>query len=115
MHWRATLTINRRPIVTTGTPPNNLMQIVFSLKWLVIVRCRLNDGSSVTLDRHRLARERDIEDSVRRAINLIEIQDRRHIDEVVSVAVRDIWLTQLMRENHPSFALMQAVHFSAAA
>jgi hypothetical protein len=72
--------------------------------------------SSVTLDRHRLARqacealyarhclipgERDIEDWVRRAIYLVELQDRRHLDEVVSAKVRDSWLNQLMREKYP--------------
>jgi len=76
----------------------------------------LLSDSSVTLDRHRLARqarealyarhclipgERDIEDWVRRAIYLVELQDRRHLDEVVSAKVRDNWLNQLMREKYP--------------
>jgi hypothetical protein len=72
--------------------------------------------SSVTLDRHRLAQQarealyarrclipgdRDIEDWVRRAIYLIELQDRRYLDEVVPAKVRDNWLNQLMREKYP--------------
>jgi hypothetical protein len=75
----------------------------------------LLSDSSVTLDRHRLARqarealyarrclipgERDIEDWVRRAIHLVELQDRRHLDEVVPAKVRDNWLNQLMREKY---------------
>jgi hypothetical protein len=36
--------------------------------------------------------ERDIEDWVRRAIQLVEPQDRRHLDEVVPAKVRDSWL-----------------------
>jgi hypothetical protein len=58
----------------------------------------LLSDSSVTLDRHRLARQarevlcarhclipggRDIEDRLRRAIHLVELEDRRHLDEVV--------------------------------
>jgi TnpA family transposase len=73
-------------------------------------------GSAVTLDRHRLAQqarealysrrclipgERDIEDWVRRAICLIELQDRRYLDEAVPAKVRDNWLIQLMREKYP--------------
>jgi hypothetical protein len=76
----------------------------------------LLSDSSVTLDRHRLARQarealyarhclipsdRDIEDWVRRAIHLVELQDRRHLDEVVPANVRDNWLKQLMREKYP--------------
>lgn len=76
----------------------------------------LLSDSSVTLDRDRLARqarealyarqclipsEREIEDWVRRAIYLVELQDRRHLDEVVTVTVRDSWLNQLMREKYP--------------
>jgi hypothetical protein len=76
----------------------------------------LLSDSSVTLDRHRLAQQarealyarrclipgdRDIEDWVRRAIYLIELQDRRYLDEVVPAKVRDNWLSQLMREKHP--------------
>ena len=64
--------------------------------------------SSVTLDRHRLAQqarealyarcclipgERDIEDWVRRAIYLIELQDRRCLDEAVPARIRDNWLS----------------------
>jgi len=71
---------------------------------------------SVTLDRHRLAQrareslyarrclipgDRDIEDWVRRAICLIELQDRRYLDEAVSAKVRDNWLNQLMGEKYP--------------
>jgi hypothetical protein len=76
----------------------------------------LTSDSSVTLDRHRLARqarealyarhclipaERDIEDWVRRAICLVGLQDRRYMDEVVPAKVRDNWLTQLMRAKYP--------------
>lgn len=76
----------------------------------------LTAGSSVTLDRHRLARqareelyarhcliprERDIEDWVRRAIHLVELHDRRYLDEAVGASVRENWLTQLMREKYP--------------
>ena len=76
----------------------------------------LLSDSSVTLNRHRLARQarealfarhcliprkRDIEDWVRRAIHLVELQDRRHLDEVVPVSVRENWLTQLMRDKYP--------------
>jgi hypothetical protein len=74
-------------------------------------------GTAVTLDRHRLVRqareelyarrcliprERDIEDWVRRAIQLIEIEDRRYLDSVVYTRQRDAWLPGLLRETHPS-------------
>jgi hypothetical protein len=74
-------------------------------------------GTAVTLDRHRLARqareelyarrcliprERDIEDWVRRAIQLVEIEDRRYLDSVVYTRQRDAWLPGLLRETHPS-------------
>jgi hypothetical protein len=80
-----------------------------------VIDALLSD-SAVTLDPHRLARqarealyarrclipgERDIEDWVRRAIHMIEVQDRRHLDEVVPASVRDSWLDQLMREKYP--------------
>ncbi len=73
-------------------------------------------GSSVTLDRHRLARqareelvarhcliprERDIEDWVRRAIHRIEVEDRRHLDEAIPASVRESWLPRLLREMSP--------------
>jgi Domain of unknown function (DUF4158) len=76
----------------------------------------LLSDSSVTLDRHRLAQQarealyarrclipgdRDIQDWVRRAIYLIELQDRRYLDEVVPAKVRDNWLNLLMREKYP--------------
>jgi hypothetical protein len=32
---------------------------------------------------------------------MIEVQDRRHLDEVVPASVRDSWLDQLMREKYP--------------
>jgi hypothetical protein len=48
-----------------------------------------------------LPSERDNEDWVRRAIQLVELQDRRHLDEVVPAKVRDNWLNQLMREKYP--------------
>ena len=73
-------------------------------------------GFSVTLDRHRLARQareelvalhcliprdRDIEDWVRRAIRRIEVEDRRHVDEAIPVSVRESWLPRLLREMSP--------------
>jgi Tn3 transposase DDE domain len=36
-----------------------------------------------------------------RAIHLVELQDRRHLDEVVPAKIRDHWLNQLMREKYP--------------
>jgi hypothetical protein len=38
---------------------------------------------------------------LRRAIHLVELQDRQHLDEVVPASVRDNWLKQLMRERYP--------------
>ena len=38
---------------------------------------------------------------MRRAIGLIELQDRRYLDETVPAKVRDNWLIQLMREKYP--------------
>ena len=35
------------------------------------------------------------------AISLIELQDRRYLDEVVPARIRDNWLNQLMREKYP--------------
>jgi hypothetical protein len=82
----------------------------------------LLSDSSVTLDRHRLARqtrevlfarhclipgERDIKDWVRRAIHLVELQDRRYLDEVVPAKVPDHWLNQLM-----SISVFSVVYFN---
>jgi hypothetical protein len=73
-------------------------------------------GSSVTLDRHRLGRQarevlyarhclipggRDVEDWARRTIHLVELEDRRHLDERVPAKIRDNWLNQLMHERYP--------------
>jgi Domain of unknown function (DUF4158) len=61
--------------------------------------------SAVTLDRHRLAwrtrealygwrclipGEREIQDCVRRAIHLIEAQDRQRLDDLVPMKVREV-------------------------
>lgn len=74
-------------------------------------------GTAVTLDRHRLARqgreslyarrcliprERDIEDWVRRTIQLVEHEDCRYLDTVVYTRQRDAWLPGLLRETLPS-------------
>ena len=73
-------------------------------------------GTAVTLDRHRLARQareelyarrcliprdRDIEDWARRAIQLVENEDRRYLDSMVYMRQRDSWLPALLRETHP--------------
>jgi len=73
-------------------------------------------GSSVTLDRHRLARQareelfsrrrlipgdREIDEWVRRAIHLVEVDDRRHLDAATTARVRESWLPRLLVERSP--------------
>jgi len=73
-------------------------------------------GSAVTLDRSRLARqareelfarrcliprERDIEDWVRQAIHMIELEDRRRLNEAIPASVRESWLPRLLCEASP--------------
>jgi hypothetical protein len=45
--------------------------------------------------------ERDIKDRVRRAIRLVDLHDRRRLDEDVPAKIRDHWLNQLMCERYP--------------
>ncbi len=75
----------------------------------------LTAGSAATLDPARLAAQareelyarrclipgdREINDWVRRAIALVETDDRRHLDTHVYFRQRDAWLPALLRESH---------------
>jgi hypothetical protein len=76
----------------------------------------LAEGSSGPLDRARLARharealyarrcliprEREIDDWVRRAVNRVELEDRRQLDVAVAADAGARWLALLMRERYP--------------
>jgi TnpA family transposase len=76
----------------------------------------LTAASATTLDRHRLARQareelfgrgrlipndREIDDWVRRAIHLVELDDRKRLDAATNQSVREGWLPRLMREAQP--------------
>jgi TnpA family transposase len=45
--------------------------------------------------------DREIDEWVRRAIHLVEVEDRRHLDLATTVAVRESWLPRLLAERSP--------------
>lgn len=48
-----------------------------------------------------IPRGRDIDDGVRRAIQLVDFADRQRLDAAVAIGVREAWLPRLPREITP--------------